>query len=139
MCVLMKAITFDPVDKEKQTRRYQAKKKDCQQCPLKHKCCPESARRYLNRTIYYKEYERLEQRLKTPRARQAYIIRKTVSEGLFAEAKLYHGLRKFMTRGIDKAQKRSYMIASVQNLKKVIGYIKKKINKAAKIVFKITE
>ena len=44
-----------------------------------------------------------------------------------------------MTRGIDKAQKRSYMIASVQNLKKVMGCIKKKINKAAKIVIKITD
>jgi len=139
VCPDGKQLHFYGVDKEKQTRRYLAKKKDCQQCPLKHKCCPESARRYLNRTIYYKEYERLEQRLRTPRARQAYIIRKTVSEGLFAEAKLYHGLRKFMTRGIDKAQKRSYMIASVQNLKKVMGYIKKKINKAAKIAIKIID
>lgn len=133
-CPNGKQLHFYTADREKQTRRYLARKKDCQQCLLKEKCCPNSARRYLNRTIYYKEYERLEQRLKTPRARQAYIIRKTVSEGLFAEAKLYHGLRKFMTRGIDKAQKRSYMIASVQNLKRLIGQIRRRIKGAVKIV-----
>jgi hypothetical protein len=90
----------------------------------------ERKRRSVSRTIYYKEYQSLEQRLKTPEARRVYVIRKTVSEGLFAEGKMYHGLRKFMTRGIEKAQKKSYMIATVQNLKRLFGYLKRRTQKS---------
>ena len=43
---------------------------------------------------------------------------------------MYHGLRKFMTKGIEKAQKRSYMIASVQNLKRLLGQIYGTVKKA---------
>lgn len=90
---------------------------------------PKTKARSLSRTIYYKEYERLEQRLKTPEAKRASVIRKTVSEGLFAEAKMHHSLKKFMTIGIEKAQKKSYMIASVQNLKRLLGQINRRVKK----------
>ena len=71
--------------------------------------------------------------MKTPRAREAYIIRKTVSEGLFAEAKANHTLCKFMTRGIDNAQKKSYLIASVQNLKRLMKRLRKNTKAATRI------
>jgi transposase len=137
VCPNQKELSFYTYEKARQRNRYIGRKEECSKCPLKQQCCPEAKRRSVSRTIYYREYQRLEQRLKTPEARRAYIIRKTVSEGLFAEAKMYHGLRKFMTRGIDKAQKRSFMIASVQNLKRVMGYIKKRTDKAIKIAFNI--
>lgn len=44
-----------------------------------------------------------------------------------------------MTRGIDKAQKKSYMIASVQNLKRLVGDIKRKTKKAVKMMEDISE
>jgi transposase len=126
LCPAKKELSFYGYDKQKERKRYRARKKDCSGCPLKEGCCPKGMMRSVSQTIYYKEYERLKRRLKTPEARRAAVIRKTVSEGLFAEAKLYHGLRKFMTRGIDKAQKKSYMIASVQNLKRLLKDTKKK-------------
>jgi len=135
VCPNQKELSFYSYEKKKQRKRYRAREKDCLGCPMKQLCCPNGKRRSVSRTIYYKEYERLDRRLKTPEARRASIIRKTVSEGLFAEAKMYHGLRKFMTRGIDKAQKKSYMIASVQNLKRLVGEIKGK----TKRVLQITE
>jgi transposase len=134
VCPKGKELTFYSYDKQKQRNRYIAREKDCLGCPMKQKCCANGKRRTVSRTIYYKEYERLERRLKTPEARRASIIRKTVSEGLFAEGKMYHGLRKFMTRGIDKAQKKSYMIASVQNLKRLVGDIKRKTKRAVQII-----
>jgi len=134
VCPNQKELSFSAYENEKQRNRYLARKEDCFECPLKQQCCPKAKRRSVSRTIYYKEYERLDKRLKTPEARRASIIRKTVSEGLFAEAKMYHGLRKFMTRGIDKAQKKSYIIASVQNLKRLIGYTKRKTNRAVQII-----
>ncbi len=120
LCPNNKPLEYYRYEKQSQRKRYKAKKEDCQGCPLKNQCCPKAKFRSISRTIYYKEYERLDGRLKTPRARQAYIIRKTVSEGLFAEAKSNHTLSKFMTRGIDNAQKKSYLIASVQNLKRLL-------------------
>lgn len=120
ICPNNKPLEYYGYDKSCQRKRYKARKEDCQGCPLKEECCPNAKSRSMSRTIYYQEYERLKNRLKTPGARKAYIIRKTVSEGLFAEAKTNHTLQKFMTRGIDNAQKKSYLIASVQNLKKLI-------------------
>jgi transposase len=134
VCPNQKELSFYSYEKKKQRKRYRAREEDCLGCPMKQQCCPNGKRRSVSRTIYYKEYERLDRRLKTPEARRASIIRKTVSEGLFAEGKMYHGLRKFMTRGIDKAQKKSYMIASVQNLKRLIGYTKRTTNRAVQII-----
>lgn len=132
-CPNKKQLTYYTYEKQSQRKRYIAGKEDCLECPFKKKCCPKAKRRSLSRTIYYHEYERLEQRLKTPEARRAYIIRKTVSEGLFAEAKMSHGLKKFTTKGIENAQKKSYLIASVQNLKRLIKVTKRKINIAVQI------
>jgi transposase len=130
VCPNNKELKFQSYDSKKQSKRYVSKKEDCKGCPLKEKCCPNSIKRHLSRTIFYKEYERLSLRLKTPGARRAYVLRKTGPEPLFAEAKMYHGLSKFMTRGIDKCQKNSIMIASVQNLKRLLSFKNRKTRKA---------
>ncbi|MBU1976698.1 MAG: IS1182 family transposase [Nanoarchaeota archaeon] len=129
-CPNNKELKFHCYDNEKQRNRYVSKKEDCGRCPLKQKCCPNSSKRHLSRTIYYKEYERLSLRLKTPGARRAYVLRKTGPEPLFGEAKMYHGLQKFMTRGLEKCQKNSIIIASVQNLKRLLSSVKRKTKKA---------
>ena len=134
VCPNQKPLRFYSYDKQKQRNRYIAEENHCSVCPIKQECCPKAKRRSVSRTIYYQEYQRLEQRLKTPAGRRAIRIRKTVSEGLFAEAKMYHGLRKFMTRGIEKAQKRSYIIASVQNLKRLLGYMGRKASQAVQVL-----
>jgi transposase len=134
VCPNQKPLRFYSYDKQKQRNRYIAEENHCSVCPIKQECCPKAKRRSVSRTIYYQEYQRLEQRLKTPAGRRAIRIRKTVSEGLFAEAKMYHGLRKFMTRGIEKAQKRSYIIASVQNLKRLLGYMGRKESQAVQLL-----
>ena len=126
ICPNKKELKYYAYDKQNESYRYKANKKDCSECPLKVNCCPGARFRTVRQNIYYEEYGRLAERLKTPEAREAYILRKVISEGLFAEAKGNHGLRKFMTRGLDKAQKRAYMIAAVQNLKKFIKYLRKK-------------
>ena len=42
-------------------------------------------------------------------------------EGLFAEAKNFHGLRRAHLRGRWKVQAQVYMISVVQNLKRLVG------------------
>lgn len=138
VCPKGKQLKLYSYEKKRQRYRYRARKEDCLCCILKQQCCPKGKSRSVSQTIYYKEYERLAQRLKTPGARRAIIIRKTVSEGLFAEGKMYHGLRKFMTRGIDKAQKRTYMIASVLNLKRLVSEMNRRRNKMLQIMESIS-
>lgn len=130
ICPNNKELKFQNYDNKKQSNRYVSKKEDCRGCSLKQKCCPNSSKRHLSRTIFYKEYERLSLRLKTPVARRAYVLRKTGPEPLFGEAKMYHGLSKFMTRGLEKCQKNSIIIASVQNLKRLLNSVKRKTRKA---------
>ncbi len=126
ICPDQKELKYYTYDKGRGCRRYMSRKSQCTGCSLKEKCCPNSQFRTVRQSVYYEEYDRLKQRLKTPEAKEAYILRKTISEGLFAEAKNSHGLRKFMSRGLDKAHKRSYMIAAVQNLKRLIKHFRKR-------------
>lgn len=105
---------------KREAKVYTAKKAECLNCPIKEKCTSGKSARVVQHSIYYEEYERLAQRLGTKRGKMMKRLRQINTEPLFAEAKANHGLAKFMTRGIDKAKKNSIMIASVQNLKKVI-------------------
>jgi transposase len=126
ICPNQKVLKYCSYDKQKESNRYRANQKDCAACPLKKKCSPEGKFRSIRQSIYYEEYDRANQRMNTPEGRKAYVSRKTISEGLFAEAKGNHGLKKYMSRGIDKVQKVSYMIAMVQNLKRLVRNLRKK-------------
>lgn len=64
--------------------------------------------------------------MKTEEFKIAMQYRKTGPELLFAEAKKDHGLKKFMTRGLSSAQKNSLMIATVQNIKRLLKGRKKR-------------
>jgi transposase len=128
ICPQGKTAKYHSTDKQKQLKRYLVNKKKREICPLKEKCCNGKRGRQISRSIYEEEYERLTQRLSTVRGKRAIRLRKINTEPLFAEAKMEHGLKKFMTRGKRKAQKNSLMIASVQNLKRLIKeHFKKKV------------
>jgi hypothetical protein len=119
ICPQNKILRYCYTTKRK-ARTYSCNYEDCKSCPIKGRCSPGKKSRKVQHSIYVDEYERLEKRLMTPVGKRAMILRKTGPEPLFGEAKLYHGMKKFMTRGIDKARKNSIMIATVQNLKRII-------------------
>jgi len=105
---------------KREAKVYSVTKKGCSSCPIKNKCTSGQKRRSVQHSIYIAEYERLSVRIKTPKGKRMKRLRQINTEPLFAEAKMNHGLSKFMTRGIEKARKNSYAIASVQNLKRLI-------------------
>ncbi len=107
---------------------YAASKRGCSSCLLKPKCGTGKQPRRVQHTMYREEYERLAKRLKTPFGKKIQKLRKIGVERLFAEAKENHGLRKYMTRGLSKAMKKSLMIATVQNLKRLMKNEKQKSN-----------
>ena len=118
---------------------YAASKRDCSSCLLEPECSSGKQPRRVQHTMYREEYERLAKRLKTPFGKKIQKLRKIGVERLFAEAKENHGLRKYMTRGLTKAMKRSLMIATVQNLKRLIKNEKQRSNGTMKQVIKKSE
>lgn len=112
---------------KKKARVYEVKSKECFSCPIREKCTSGKKKRRVQHSIYKSEYDRLSHRLKSQKGKRMRRIRQITTEPLFAEAKQNHGLSKFMTRGIEKARKNSIVIASVQNLKRLMKLKIKKL------------
>lgn len=123
-CPEGKELRHSTTDIKKKTDIYLAKPLDCRSCPRGQKCTTSRTGRKIHRSFYRPEYERLQDRMKQAAGKEAMRLRKITTEPLFAEAKGNHGLRKFMTRGIDKARKNSYVIATVQNIKRLLKAMK---------------
>jgi len=120
-------------NKKKEARVYSVKKKECFSCPIKDKCSPGKNLRRIQHSVYKEEYDRLFERLSSYKSKRMRRIRQITTEPLFAEAKENHCLSKFMTRGINKARKNSILIASVQNLKRLMKFTKRKLANEVRI------
>ena len=118
----------------KKSRVYSCPASICSMCPIKEQCTPGRKGRRVQHSMYAEEYERLQQRMSTSMGKEARRLRSTGPEPLFAEAKMYHGLSKFMPRGRAKAQKISFVIATVQNLKRIMSR-RKLLKEAAEYLF----
>jgi transposase len=98
--------------------KYRASAKDCGSCPLKQQCT-QSPHRSLNVTSYHSSLVRLRADHKTESFKQLYKSRAPVIEGIFGEAKEWHGLRRSWRRGLSKMRIQSLLIASVMNFKRL--------------------
>jgi len=126
ICPEGEVLSLRTTDESQDLLIYRCDSKTCNGCRLKAECTKSKTGRQIKRSMYWKEYVKLRERMKSGRGRIAMRIRKSTVERLFGEAKENHGLRKFMTRGLSKAQKTSYVIASVQNLKRILNSRKKR-------------
>jgi hypothetical protein len=102
-------------------RIYQAPAAACAACALRSQCttCPRGRRisrsldeAYLNRV---RSYHTTEAYAKAMRKRQVWV------EPLFAEAKDWHGLRRFRLRGLERVNGEALLIAAGQNLKRLLS------------------
>lgn len=100
--------------------------KDCFNCPMKDSC-PTGTRaaykgakcifRNYNQDLYEKELKRMQQ----PDFQNALHDRMWKIEGINAEAKNLHGLKRARYRGLKKVQIQAHMVASVLNLKRLVA------------------
>jgi transposase len=108
-------------------RVYAARASDCNQCPLRQRCFPDSAS---HRTItIVPGYEAL-LRARRRKARgwdkptkELYNRHRWRVEGKHGEAKEWHGLRRAMRRGRAKVGIQAYMTGIVMNLKLLVGLL----------------
>ena len=104
------------------TRVYQAPAAACNTCPLKPQCTTSAKGRQVKRSFDEAYLERVrayhgtEAYAKARRKRQVWV------EPLFAEAKDWHGLRRFRLRGLLKVNGGALLIAAGQNLKRLLSW-----------------
>ena len=104
------------------TLYYRASKRDCDPCPLKHKCCPNAPSRRIPRDIN----EAARDVARNLMGSTAYLVslcnRKKI-ERLFGEAKRNLGLNRLRLRGPTGAKDEFLLLAAVQNLKRLIKLV----------------
>jgi len=84
--------------------RYRAKLADCQSCPSKGQCCPNSQRRSLVRSEEPPEVRRHREKMASESAREIYKQRSQIAEFPNAWIKEKFGLRQFRLRGLMKVR-----------------------------------
>lgn len=107
-------------------KRYRVTGGHCKICPLRETCLPDKYQnrsRFVYRSPHQDEIDDVRLRQNTSRFKKKLTERKWKIEGLFAEAKENHCLRRAKYRGILKFQIQCYMIAMVQNFKRLTSLI----------------
>jgi hypothetical protein len=108
------------LDKDRSTH-YQAPAAACNQCPCKVRCTPSNAGRTVQRSLDEGDLERVRGYHATAAYQKAMRNRGVWVEPLFAEAKGWHGLRRFRLRGLVKVNGEALLTASGQHLKRLLG------------------
>ena len=107
---------------EQGIKRYRIVGGHCKTCVLRDSCLPNNHQhraRFIYRNPHQDEIDRVKKRQHTEYFKSRLRERKWKIEGLFGEAKENHGLRRAKYRGLHKVQIQLYMIATVQNLKRL--------------------
>lgn len=99
-------------------RRYAGLRSVCRKCKLKDKCT-KSNRRQVKVGVNHAALIRLRADSRTESFKKLYRSRAPVIEGVFAEAKQWHGLRRAWRRGLSKMLMQSLLIATVINYKRL--------------------
>ena len=98
--------------------RYIASKADCQVCPMKQRCCPNTPLRRILRDPNEAARDTVRRAMATEAFARARTRRKKI-ETLFGEAKRTLGLTRLRLRGLTGASDEFLLTATVQNLKRL--------------------
>lgn len=121
----MERKSTDETEKKDYARRYQVKGVNCSKCPFVTKCFEKPpqkhARKAFVRNVFWELQASTKENERTWSFRKMRGERQWKMEGIFAEAKDNHGLARARYRGRAKMQIQAYMIAVVQNIKRMMG------------------
>jgi transposase len=106
------------IDEKRQLKQYRARPAACKACPLRARCTSSKQGRIVYRSCHAELLDRVRARHETRAFEKAMWKRSVWLEGLFAEAKQWHGLHKFRLRRLANVNIQGVMIAAGQNLKR---------------------
>jgi transposase len=102
-------------------RIYQAPAAACNACPLKARCTTSRRGRRVRRSADEAYLDRVRAYHATEAYKKAMRKRQVWVEPLFAEAKQWHGLRRFRLRGLESVNFEGLLVATGQNLKRYLA------------------
>jgi len=102
--------------------QYRAKAEACNACELKARCTTSERGRMLYRAFEEDFYDRVRGYRGTFAYEKALRKRRVWVEPLFAEAKEWHGMRRFRLRRLEKVNMEALLIASGQNVKRLLAF-----------------
>jgi transposase len=105
-------------DRKAEQWLYRARASACNACPVKEQCTTSDQGRLIRRSFHEEYLERVQCYRDTPAFKRAMRKRSSWVEGLFAEAKQWHGLHRFRLRGLANVNIQALMVAAGQNLKR---------------------
>jgi hypothetical protein len=97
---------------------YRAPASVCNACACKAACTSSTQGRLVGRSFHAEYLERVRVYVATPAYQKAMRKRSVWIEPLFAEAKAWHGLRRFRLRRLEHVNVEALLVASGQNLKR---------------------
>jgi transposase len=103
------------------TLYYRASKFDCQECPLKARCCPNSPVRRVQRDVNEAARDHARALMETEAYAASNGERKKI-ERLFGEAKQILSMIRLRLRGLTGARDEFLLTATVQNLKRLANH-----------------
>ena len=104
------------------TRVYQGPAAACNACALKPHCTPSAKGRHVKRSFDEASLDRVRAYHATEPYAKAMRKRKVWVEPLFAEAKDWHGLRRFRLRRLENVNMEALLIAAGQNVKRLLAH-----------------
>ena len=101
---------------------YRAKASICAECSLKPRCTTNKNGRSLRRSPKDEHIDIVRAYMETEPYWKAVRKRKVWIEPLFAEGKLWHGMRRFRMRTLKKVNAEALMTATGQNVKRLLAF-----------------
>src|SRR6266704_2308848 len=120
VCPAGKDLRFDRPHSTERSLRYRARAKDCNHCPLKVQCTTGKQGRTLCRSVDEASLDRVRGYQSTEAYKKALRKRQVWVEPLFAEAKDWHGMRRFRLRRLWRVNCEALRITAGQNLKRLL-------------------
>ncbi len=120
VCPAGKELQFCQRQTTDRSRRYRARAKDCNHCPLKAKCTTSIQGRSLCRSVDEHYLDRVRGYHATEPYKKALRKRQVWVEPLFAEGKDWHSMRRFRLRRLWRVNCEALMRAAGQNLKRLL-------------------
>ena len=120
-CPGAQVLRFVSLCETTRRRVYEAPAAACAACSLRAQCTTSQRGRRVARSLDETYLERVRGYHATEPYAKAMRKRKVWVEPLFAEAKVWHGLRRFRLRGAERVNVEAHLIAAGQNLKRLLS------------------
>ncbi|MBT6958176.1 MAG: IS1182 family transposase [Opitutae bacterium] len=100
---------------------YEGNTKICETCPVRQACTTNKRGRRIHRSFFQDDLDRASALRETEAYHKAMRKRQVWVEPMFGEAKQWHGLYRFRLRRLWRVNIEALLIASVQNLKRLLN------------------